>query len=248
VLAAVISPLTGTRFGLGTYAGIAALAVLLTCLAGIYPALQAARSHPGAATAQIPGRNGRRRSRTGARTLTRMAAANILRVPGRSLLAAAGVALAVAGLTLIAVLVTAFHGQTAGTLLGQAIIVQVHAADYLAAGICAVLGLALAGDIAYTATRDRAGEHALLRATGWTDADLTRLAGLETALTATAGAVTGTVLPVAGVWAATGAAPAAAITAAAAIAITGILATMLTALLPARRLMRTAPARHLAET
>jgi ABC-type lipoprotein release transport system permease subunit len=248
VLAAVISPLTGTRFGLGTYAGIAALAVLLTCVAGIYPALQAARSHPGAATAQIPGRNRRRRSRTGARTLTRMAAANILRVPGRSLLAAAGVALAVAGLTLIAVLVTAFHGQTAGTLLGQAIIVQVHAADYLAAGICAVLGLALAGDIAYTATRDRAGEHALLRATGWTDADLTRLAGLETALTATAGAVTGTVLPVAAVWAATGTAPAAAITAAAVIAVTGILATMLAALLPARRLMRTAPARHLAET
>jgi hypothetical protein len=247
-LAAVISPLTGTRFGVGTYAGIAALAVLLTCLAGIYPALQAARAHPGTATAQIPGRNRRRRSGTGARTLTRLATTNILRVPGRSLLAAAGVALAVAGLTLIAVLVTAFHGQTAGTLLGQAIIVQVHAADYLAAGICAVLGLALAGDIAYTATRDRAGEHALLRATGWTDADLTRLVGLETALTATAGAVTGTVLPVVGVWAATGAAPAAAIAAAAGIGIAGILATMLTALVPARRLMRTAPARHLAET
>jgi len=248
VLAVVLSPLTGTRFGPGTYAGIAGLAVLLTCVAGIYPALQAARAHPGAATAQIPGRNRRRGSRTSARTLTRLAAANIVRVPGRSVLAAAGVALAVAGLTLIAVLVTAFHGQTAGTLLGQAIIVQVHAADYLAAGICAVLGLALAGDIAYTATRDRAGEHALLRATGWTPADLTRLAGLETALTATAGAVTGAVLPVIGVWAATGAAPAAAITAAAVIAIGAVLATMLTALLPARRLMRTAPARHLAET
>jgi len=205
--------------------------------------------HPGAATAQIPGRNRRRRgSRTSARTPTRLAAANIVRVPGRSVLAATGVALAVAGLTLIAVLVTAFHGQTSGTLLGQAIIVQVHAADYLAAGICAVLGLALARDIAYTATRDRAGEHALLRATGWTPADLTRLAGLETALTATVGATVGAVLPVAGVWAATGAAPAAAITAAAAIAIGAVLATMLTALLPARRLMRTAQARHLAET
>jgi ABC-type antimicrobial peptide transport system permease subunit len=146
------------------------------------------------------------------------------------------------------VLVTAFHGQTAGTPLGQAIIVQVHPADYLAAGICAVLGLALAGDIAYTATRDRAGEHALLRATGWTPADLTRLAGLETALTATAGAAVGTIVPVAAVWAATGAAPAAAIGAAAAIGVGAVVATMAAALLPARRLMRTAPARHLAET
>jgi hypothetical protein len=248
VLAVMLSPLTGTRFGPGTYVGIAGLAVLLTCVAGIYPALQAARAHPGAATAQIPGRNRRHRSRTSARTLARLAAANILRVPGRSLLAAAGVGLAAAGLTLIAVLVTAFHGQTAGTPLGQAIIVQVHPADYLAAGICAVLGLALAGDIAYTATRDRAGEHALLRATGWTPADLTRLAGLETALTATAGAAVGTIVPVAAVWAATGAAPAAAIGAAAAIGVGAVVATMAAALLPARRLMRTAPARHLAET
>jgi hypothetical protein len=56
------------------------------------------------------------------------------------------------------------------------------------------------------------------------------------------------VLPVLGVRVATGTAPAAAIAAAAGIGITGILATMLTALVPARRLMRTAPARHLAET
>jgi putative ABC transport system permease protein len=85
----------------------------------------------------------------------------------------------------------AFHGAAAGTLLGQAIIVQVHAADYAAAATCAVLGLALAADIHYTATRDRAGEHALLRAIGWTDANLTRLAAAETAITAIAGATTG---------------------------------------------------------
>ena len=134
---------------------------------------------------------------------------NVARVPGRSLLAAAGVALAVAGLTLLSTLTLAFHGAAAGTLLGQAIIVQVHAADYAAAGTCAVLGLALAGDIYYTATRDRAGEHALLRATGWTNGDLTRLGAAETAITAVAGAVTGCALPVLGVWLATGAAPAA---------------------------------------
>ena len=80
---------------------------------------------------------------------------NVARVPGRSLLAAAGVALATAGLTLVTVLTLAFHGSAAGTLLGQAIVVQVHSADYATAAVCAVLGLALAADISYTATRDR---------------------------------------------------------------------------------------------
>ena len=171
----------------------------------------------------------------------------MLRVPGRSLLAAAGVALAVAGLTLLSVLTLAFHGAAAGTLLGQAIIVQVHAADYAAAATCAVLGLALAADIHYTATRDRAGEHALLQATGWTDADLTRLGAAETAITAIAGAVTGCALPVLGVWLALGAAPAGAVAAAFGIGAVAVALTMLASLAPARRLMRTPPARHLAE-
>jgi ABC-type antimicrobial peptide transport system permease subunit len=125
--------------------------------------------------------------------------------------------------------------------------VQVHAADYAAAAVCAVLGLALAADINYTATRDRAGEHALLRASGWTHADLTRLGAAETAITATAGAVVGCALPVLGIWLATGAAPAGAIAAAAGIGAVAVVLTMLAALAPARQLMRTPPARHLAE-
>ena len=205
----------------------------------------AARAHPGTATAQVPG--GRRNRALRARTLAGLAVVNVRRVPGRSLLAAGGVALAVAGLTLLTVLALAFHGAAAGTLLGQAIIVQVHAADYAAAGVCAVLGLALAGDIYYSATRDRAGEHALLRATGWTHADLTRLGAAETAITALAGAITGSALPVLAVWLATGAAPAGAIAAAGGVGAAGLALTMLASLIPARRLMRTAPARHLAE-
>jgi len=245
-LAAALAPLTGARFGAGTYLALAATALLLTCLAGIYPALMAARAHPGTATAQVPG--GRRYRKLRVRTLGRLAVVNVLRVPGRSLLGAAGVALAVAGLTLLTVLTLAFHGAAAGTLLGQAIIVQVHAADYVAAGTCAVLGLALAGDIFYTATRDRAGEYALLRATGWTDSDLTRLGAAETAITALAGAVIGCALPVLGVMLAAGTVPAGAIAAAAGIGAAGVALTMLASLAPARRLMRTAPARHLAES
>jgi putative ABC transport system permease protein len=244
-LAAGLAPLTGARFGAGTYLVLAVTALGLSCLAGLYPALMAARAHPGTATAQVPG--GRRYRTLRVRTLARLAMVNVLRVPGRSLLAAAGVALAVAGLTLLSVLTLAFHGAASGTLLGQAIIVQVHAADYAAAATCAVLGLALAADIHYTATRDRAGEHALLQATGWTDADLTRLGAAETTITAFAGAITGCVLPVLGVWLATGAAPAGAIAAAAGIGAVGVALTMLASLAPARQLMRTPPARHLAE-
>jgi putative ABC transport system permease protein len=244
-LAAGLAPLGGARFGAGTYLALAATALGLTCLAGLYPALMAARAHPGTATASVPGGGRYRTLKVG--TLTRLAVVNVLRVPGRSLLAAAGVGLAVAGLTLLAVLTLAFHGAAAGTLLGQAIIVQVHAADYAAAATCAVLGLALAADIHYTATRDRAGEHALLRATGWTDADLTRLAAAETAITAIAGAVIGCALPVLGVWLALGSAPAGAVAAAVGIGAVAVALTMLASLAPARRLMRTPPARHLAE-
>jgi hypothetical protein len=194
----------------------------------------------------VPGGRHYRKLKVG--SLARLAVVNVLRVPGRSLLAAAGVALAVAGLTLLTVLTVTFRGAASGTLLGQAIIVQVHAADYAAAGTCAVLGLALAGDIFYTATRDRAGEYALLRATGWTDTDLTRLGAAETAVTALAGAVVGCGLPVLGVLLATGTVPGGAIAAAAGIGAAGVALTMLAALAPARRLMGTAPARHLAES
>jgi putative ABC transport system permease protein len=244
-LAAGLAPLSGARFSALTYLALGAVALVLTCLAGLYPALMAARAHPGTATAAVPGGRRYRRLRVG--SLARLAVVNVARVPGRSLLAAAGVALAVAGLTLLTVLTLAFHGETSGTLLGQAIIVQVHAADYVAAAVCAVLGLALAGDIYYTATRDRAGEHALLRATGWTNADLTRLGAAETAITAVGGAVIGCALPVLGVWLATGAAPASAIAAAAGIGVVAVALVVVASLAPARRLMRTPPARHLAE-
>ena len=244
-LAAALAPLAGARFGAGTYLALAVATAALTCLAGLYPALMAARAHPGAATAQVLGGRHYRKLKVG--SLARLALVNVARVPGRSLLAAAGVALAVAGLTLLSTLTLAFHGTAAGTLLGQAIIVQVHAADYAAAGTCAVLGLALAGDIYYTATRDRAGEHALLRATGWTNSDLTRLGAAETAITAVAGAVAGCALPVLGVWLAAGTAPAGAIAAAVGIGAVAVALTMLASLVPARQLMRTPPARHLAE-
>jgi ABC-type antimicrobial peptide transport system permease subunit len=107
---------------------------------------------------------------------------------------------------------------------------------------------ALAGDIFYTATRDRAGEYALLRATGWTGTDLTRLGAAETAIIALAGAVIGCALPVLGVQLGTGIVPGGAIAAAAGIGAAGVALTMLASLAPARRLMRTAPARHLAES
>jgi putative ABC transport system permease protein len=243
-LAAGLAPLAGTRLPPWAYPALAGAALTLTCLAGIYPALMASRAHPGTAIAQV---TARRYRKLRAATLARLALVNVTRVPGRSALAAAGVALAVAGLTLLAVLTLAFHGSASGTLLGNAIVVQVHTADYAAAATCAVLGLALAADIAYTTTRDRAGEHALLRGTGWTHAHLTRLAAAETAITATVGAATGCALPVLAVYLTAGTVPPSAITAAAAIGATAIALTMAAALAPACYLMRTPPARHLAE-
>jgi putative ABC transport system permease protein len=132
-------------------------------------------------------------------------------------------------------------------LLGQAVIVQVRASDYAAAAVCGVLGLSLAADIHYAASRDRAGENALLQATGWTDRNLTALAGLETALTAVAGAIAGTVVPLAAIRVATGSLPAGAAGATAAIGAAAIILTLMASVWPVRRLNRNSPARHLAE-
>ncbi len=55
-LAAGLAPLAGARFSALTYLALGAVALVLTCLAGLYPALMAARAHPGTATAAVPGR------------------------------------------------------------------------------------------------------------------------------------------------------------------------------------------------
>lgn len=56
---------------------------------------------------------------------------------------------------------TAFEGEVAGSLLGDAVSVQVRSSDYAAAAVAALLGAAAVADVLYLNVRERAAEYAL---------------------------------------------------------------------------------------
>ncbi|WP_213450691.1 ABC transporter permease [Rhizomonospora bruguierae] len=93
----------------------------LAVVAALGPARRAARSDPAAAirpSALVP-----RRSRP-PRSVAALALANVTRLPGRTLLGAASLAIGVCALTLLAAIAVAFQGAVVGTLLGDAVSVQ----------------------------------------------------------------------------------------------------------------------------
>ncbi|MFC4035037.1 FtsX-like permease family protein [Streptomyces polygonati] len=219
-------------------------AVLLAALAALWPAWRSARSHPGEAVRPAVSATARRATITG---ISSLAWANLRRVPGRTALGAVALAGGVAALVALIGISTAFHGAVAGTLLGDAVTVQVRGSDYAAAAIAGLLGAATIADVLYTNIRDRAAEYALLRATGWPDRSLTRLVLTEAALTAAAGAVLGAGLALAGDAVFTGRLTATLGWTAALAVIAATLVSVGCAALPARALRRDSTAQILAE-
>ena len=163
-------------------------ALLLSQLAALGPAWRATRAEPGAAVRPAVAFVRRPRPR---RRISALARGNLLRAPGRTLLGSVSLALGIAALTLIAMIDLAFHSTVSGTLLGDAVVLQTRPTDYLAAGVTALLGAVAVADVLYVNIRERASEFALLGATGWSDAQLTRLAGYEAAGLGVLGAVLG---------------------------------------------------------
>jgi hypothetical protein len=97
--------------------------------------------------------------------------------PGRAVLAAAGVTVATTAVAAILAIQAEFNGRAVGTLLGDAVTIQVRAPDVAAA----VLGFLLAGlglfHLMATEVRERAMELALVLVT---QATLVGLAGAAT--------------------------------------------------------------------
>ncbi|MEU5563378.1 FtsX-like permease family protein [Micromonospora musae] len=148
------------------------LAVLLTAVAGAWPALQAARTRSAAALQA----NAVRARRTAAlRTVAALAAANLVRTPARTLVGAVSLAAGVGAVTLIAAALWAFNDGMVGSLLGQAVSVQVRGVDLLAVSGVLLFGVLGVADVLYLNVRERAAEFATLRAIGWPDATLNRL-------------------------------------------------------------------------
>lgn len=163
-------------------------AALLAILAGLSPAWRAARSDP--ADAVRPAVTNARRAASPT-SITGLAATNVLRTPGRSLLGAASLAVGVTALTLLVAVTWAFRGAVVGSLLGEAVSVQIRTVDYIAVITTVALGGLAIADVLYLNVRERSAELATLQATGWTDTALTRLIVTEGTLIGLAGALTG---------------------------------------------------------
>jgi putative ABC transport system permease protein len=140
------------------------VALALAIIFGTPPAWSAARGAPRDALLPPVTTQLRRRS---VRGLPGLALANSSRVPVRTALGAAGLALGVAALSVLFAIDQAFQGTLVGTVLGNAVSVQVHGADFVAVGLTITLAALSVADVLYLNLRERAAEIATLKTIGW---------------------------------------------------------------------------------
>jgi putative ABC transport system permease protein len=170
------------------------VALTVALVAGVVPAWRASQTTPLAAVRDVPldfrprGHGSRRRS------ITAMAVGNLWRMPGRTLLAAASLAIGIAGLTMVAAVIWAFHGTVTGSLLGEAVSLQVRTVDIVAVLATVALGLVAVIDVLYLNIRERAWELAVLRAAGWSLSSVGRLVAYEGIGIGVIGAGAGTII------------------------------------------------------
>jgi putative ABC transport system permease protein len=88
-------------------------------------------------------------------------------------------AVGVAGLAVVAAITLAFHGSVTGTVLGDAISVEVRGVDLMAVVATILMGVFAVADVLYLNVRERSAEFASLRALGWSDGTLGRLVVYE---------------------------------------------------------------------
>lgn len=209
VVAAGMSLAVAAAGGLSIQPWRAALAVP-TCLvvaltAAAIPARSAARATP--ITALQPAVTLTRRTRLQVWTTGALARANLSRARSRTLLAAAGVGLAVAVCTALIGVAQTFQGAVVGSALGDAVAIQTRTADYAAGAATFLLALVGVAAVLYLNIRERGPELATLLAVGWRRRDIARLITREGTLIGLLGAVPGAALGVATLAALTGQLP-----------------------------------------
>jgi ABC-type lipoprotein release transport system permease subunit len=211
------------------------LSVALACVAAVVPAWRAARLRPLAAVRPAVAR-GRGRRPVG--HIVRLALVNLRRLPARTLVGAAGLAIGIAALTLLLAIERSYHGTLVGTLLGNALALQVRGADLAAIGLTIALAAFSVADVLYVNLRERAAEIVTLRSSGWSERQLSVLVGLEAAVLGLGGSVVGAALGL-GLTAALLSVSLGPLVAAAALAaLGGTLTTIAASLVPLSRLRR----------
>ncbi|MFN8029132.1 MAG: ABC transporter permease [Dermatophilaceae bacterium] len=159
-------------------------------LTALPPAVYASRISPLSATRAPLSRAGARVPRR-VRSVTGLATRSVVAAPGRAVAGLLGVLVATAGLGALLAIQAQLHGRAVGTLLGDAVAVEVRAPDVAAVlGTAALAGVGIAHLIG-TEIRERATEFAGLRAIGWTEATIARLVVTHAALVALARAALG---------------------------------------------------------
>jgi putative ABC transport system permease protein len=170
------------------------LALGLVGAAGVLPALRAARMTPVEAVRSDATTTGRGGS---AHTFLRLALVNLGRLPARTLVGALGLAAGVAALGLLLAVEASFDGSLVGTLLGNAVALQVRGLDFVAVGLTIALAAVSLADMLLLNLRERAPELVTLRSVGWSVGDLARVVLLEALLLGLAGSGLGALLALA---------------------------------------------------
>ena len=248
LLAAAIAVPVSAGLGLHASPGQALLAVPVAMgvavVAGLAPAWLAARADP-VSSVRPPVLAVRRAHQP--RGITSLALLNVARTPGRTLVGAASLAVGIAALTMLTAVTFAFRGVVVGSLLGDAVAVQVRSVNYIAAGATVALGVLAVADVVFLNIRERAAELATLRSFGWHDTTLARLVITEGTVIGLVGSLAGAGLGLGGAAWFAGQLPARLLALAAVAVAAGIIITAAAALLPAALLRRLPTAHLLAE-
>jgi putative ABC transport system permease protein len=116
---------------------------------------------------------------------------NLTRLPGRAAIAAGALAAGCGALTVLWAIERSFSGAVVGTLLGSAVLIRVHAADLLGAGVLVALAALALAEVLFVSVRERAPEFATLRAFGWRERAIGSVVALEALYLGLAGSTVG---------------------------------------------------------
>lgn len=190
-VAVLLASLLSLDLPLQRAALVVPLGVALATIAGLFPAWRASRSVALDAVRPAVAAGAARRRIRGPFALS---LANVRRTPARSVVAAGGLLIASAALTLLLAINEAFQGRMVGTLLGEAISVQVRGLDFLVVGLIVLLASLSLADVIYLNLRERAAEIVTLRTVGWSESYLARVIAGEAAVLGALGSGSGALL------------------------------------------------------
>lgn len=246
VAAAIAGVLSGSSISLPQAALAVPAAVGVALVAGAAALLTAVRA-PVLDAVRPTGATRLRSVSRRVRTIGGFARRTVATAPARALLSAGAVAVAVASLGVLLGIQLEFSGEAVGTLLGDAVALQVRGADLVAvAGIVVLAGVGV-GHAGALEVRERAPELVLLRVTGWRSSHLTRLILVQGTVVGLIGSTLGAGLCLAFArWALGGITPAILVATGTAFVV-GVVTALVGSLTPAHLLARTPSATVLAE-